>query len=380
MKEQRLLESYNNYEQLDHYLKDSGHEKILLVCGSSIKYFNIGQYFDTLETRLGIKIIRFSSFQPNPRYESVVEGVDLLNKEQCGMIIAVGGGSAMDVAKCIKLYSNMDPSENYTEQPIVPNNIDLAVLPTTAGTGSEATRYAVIYYNGEKLSVADHSCIPSVVIVDPSVLNSLPEYQRKATMLDAFCHSIESCWSVNSNNESREYSKAAIEMILTNMEAYLENTAAGNTNMLRASNLAGRAINITQTTAGHALCYKLTSLYGIAHGHAAALCVSKLFPYIADNTDKCIDPRGAGYLHNILEELAGAMGCTSAAEAARKFDRILAKLNLDVPEPGEEDYEILKTSVNPIRLKNTPIELDAETINHLYHQILKTDTGRRSDK
>ena len=84
----------------------------------------------------------------------------------------------------------MDSSRNYLEQPIVPNDVKLLAIPTTAGTGSEATRYAVIYYNGVKQSVADESCIPSAVLMDSSVLKTLPLYQKKSTMLDALCHAL----------------------------------------------------------------------------------------------------------------------------------------------------------------------------------------------
>lgn len=372
MKRQQIIEADNHYEQLDVYLKRGGYKSLFLVCGHSIKYFNIGKYFDTLEERLGIKVIRFSRFKSNPLYESVEEGVKLLNENECRLIIAVGGGSAMDVAKCIKLYSNMDCTQNYLKQTIIPNDINFMAVPTTAGTGSEATRYAVIYYNGDKQSVSDDSCIPSTVIFDPTVLCSLPEYYKKATMMDALCHSIESYWSVNSNSESMRYSKAAIEIITANKEAYLKNDKIGNTNMLKASNLAGKAINITQTTAGHAMCYKMTSLYGIAHGHAVSLCVSKLFPYMVSNSDKCADPRGSEYVNNIFEKIARAMGCQSVAMAIEKFNKILSGFGLNVPDSKEEDYDILTKSVNPLRLKNNPIGLDIETINNLYHQILLT--------
>ena len=153
-------------------------------------------------------------------------------------------------------------------------------MPTTAGTGSEATRYAVIYYNDAKQSITSKSIIPSTVLMDPNALKTLPVYQRKATMCDALCHAIESFWSVNSNEESKKYSRAAIKGVLKNMQGYFENTEEGNAGMLRAAYDAGKAINITQTTAGHAMCYKITSLFGCAHGHAAILCDRVLFSWM----------------------------------------------------------------------------------------------------
>ena len=370
MSEQKIISAENNYAELDKYIIDSGCKSIMLVCDESLKFLNIRNYFKTVSDRLNISLIRFSNFKPNPLYGSVVEGVRLFNENGCEMIIAVGGGSAMDVAKCIKLYSNMDSSENYLQQKIVPNDIPLIAVPTTAGTGSEATRYAVIYFNGEKQSVAHVSCIPSVVLMDSSVLKTLPEYQKKSTMLDALCHAIESFWSVNSTEESRSYSRAAIQLILKNKDAYLANEESGNAEMLKAANIAGKAINITQTTAGHAMCYKLTSLYGIAHGHAAALCVSKLFPFMINHTEQCTDSRGKDFLEDIFGEIADAVGCENADLAVQRFDEILNDLELSVPAAEEKDFETLERSVNPTRLKNNPVGLEIDDIDMLYHQIL----------
>ena len=370
MSEQKIITAENNYAALDEYITKSGSKSIMLVCDESLRFLKIKEYFAELSDRLKISLTYFSNFKSNPLYDSVVEGVRLFKEKECDTIIAVGGGSAMDVAKCIKLYSNMNDGENYLEQTIVPNETPLLAIPTTAGTGSEATRYAVIYYNGEKQSVADVSCIPSVVLMDPSVLKTLPEYQKKSTMLDAFCHAIESFWSVNSTDESRVYSKTAIEMILANKDAYLANEESGNAAMLKAANIAGNAINITQTTAGHAMCYKLTSLYGIAHGHAAALCVCRLFPFMVGNTEKCIDPRGEDFLKDIFAQIASAMGCENADQACMKFSDIFENLSLSVPKAEEKDFDIIRNSVNPTRLKNNPVGLEIEDIDMLYHEIL----------
>ena len=352
----------HNYEELDTYLG----EKVLLVCDSSIQFLKINEYFNGKGN-----IVRFSDFVPNPLYESVVEGVDIFHKENCDTIVAVGGGSAMDVAKCIKLYSNMYREENYLKQKIVPNDVPLIAVPTTAGTGSEATRYAVIYYEGEKQSIADYSCITSVVLFDTSVLETLPLYQKKATLMDAMCHSIESFWSVNSTDESKGYSKEAIKLIIGNYKDYLAGDNSKNELMLKASHIAGKAINITQTTAGHAMSYKLTSLFKIAHGHAAALCVKGIWPFMVKHTDNCIDVRGEEYLKNTFDEIADAMGCSCVEEAIDKFRNMVDELELSIPENAtDKDYEVLKNSVNPVRLKNNPVALSVEDIDIIYHDIL----------
>jgi alcohol dehydrogenase class IV len=343
--------------------------RLFLVSDASLPFLKIRGYFEDLDRRL--PVVRFDDFQPNPLYGSVEKGVSLFREEACDAIIAVGGGSAMDVAKCIKLYSNMDSSRNYLRQEIVPNTIPFLAVPTTAGTGSESTRYAVIYYGGEKQSVTHESCIPGTVLLDSSALKTLPLYQKKSTMLDALCHAIESCWSVNSTEESREYSRAAIHSILSNMGGYLANDDRSNAEMLLAANTAGKAINITQTTAGHAMCYKVTSLFGVAHGHAAALCDRKLFPWMIRHPDRTIDSRGPEFVQGILDEIGRAMGCADAAAGAERLEKIFNSLELAVPEASAEQFALLKTSVNPVRLKNHPIALDEETIDRLYHEILR---------
>jgi len=370
MIKQQILTAGEKYERLDEYLMENHVRRIFLVCNSSFSLLRISKYFNNLLQRTGIEVTKFTDFKPNPLYDSVLEGVKLYHKSESDLIIAIGGGSAMDIAKCIKLYSNMKASRNYLTQIIVPNKVKLLAVPTTAGSGSEATKYAVIYHNGEKQTISDDSCIPSAVLMDASVLSTLPIYQKKSTMMDALCHAIESFWSVNSSVESKRYSREAICMIMSNKELYLDNDETGNMNMLKAAYLAGKAINITQTTAGHAMCYKLTGLYGIVHGHAVALCISKLWPFMVANQDRCIDERGRKYLSGLFDEIAAAMGCRNAADAAYSFQVLVDSLELSIPDVRDKvEYDSLKKSVNLVRLKNHPIQLDENTINELYHQI-----------
>ncbi len=363
------ITSDSNYSGLDKWLE--GKKKLFLVCDNSLQFL---EKFGKKLSEITTPIIRFSDFQPNPLYESVVEGVALYRKEQCDCIMAVGGGSAMDVAKCIKLYAdnpgNGKDGSWLTETPIS-NNIPFLAMPTTAGTGSEATRYAVIYYQGKKQSITSESIIPESILFDASALNTLPLYQRKATMCDALCHAIESFWSVNSTEESREFSRQAIRGVLMYMDGYLNNTENGNIGMLVSAHRAGQAINITQTTAGHAMCYKITSLFDCAHGHAAILCDRILYPWMVRNTAKCIDPRGPIYLQHMLDEIAKTMGCKDAQAGAEKLLQIFDRLELEIPQATDAQFAELKDSVNPVRLKNHPIDLTQETIDELYHYILR---------
>jgi len=366
---QKILTSKDNYKELSDFLEDK--EKILLVCDGSINFLEINNYFNSSDKQ----ILRFSDFEPNPDYSSVVSGVKSFQNFAPDAIIAVGGGSAMDVAKCIKLYAKNNPGTDLTEQEPEDAATPLLALPTTAGTGAESTHFAVVYKNGSKYSVTDMRMVPEFVLMDPTVLNTLPQYQKKSTVADALCHSVESFWSVNSTDESKEYARQAINFLSQNIDAYLDGDNSVNAKMLEAANLAGRAINISETTAGHAMCYKLTSHYGIAHGHAAILCVRVLFPWMLENTDKCTDARGEEYLKGTFGELARAMGEDTPQAAAEKFNGIFEKLDLEIPQAKEEDFAMLAGSVNPGRLKNNPVGIDTATAEKLYRKILR-ETNR----
>lgn len=351
-------------------------EKLMVVCGKSCSKLQVAGELE----ELGIKKVWFDGFAPNPTYESVCEGVELFRKEKCDAVLAIGGGSCMDVAKCIALFSDMNPGENYLSQlsrgyrPA--QSVSLAVVPTTAGTGSEATRYAVIYMNDIKQSVTHESIVPGYVLFRTDALSSLSDYHRKATAMDALCHAVESMWSVNSNEESRGYAKQAIGLIVKCAKGYFDKDEGDTEEMLQAAYTAGKAINITQTTAGHAMCYKLTSLYGFAHGHAAGLCVRKLWKYMLSNKTDCIDPRGEAFLTGIFEQLAEAFGEEKPENGLKRFEEIFAETGLEIPQlTSEEQLDVLVKSVNPDRLKNNPVALNEGTILGLYREILADRAG-----
>lgn len=364
-----IITAEQNYSGLDRWLL--GKKKVLLVGGDSIRLHTA---FCRKLNELGTPIVQFSGFQPNPLYEQVIEGVRMFRQAQCDSILAVGGGSAIDTAKCIRLFASMDgdgADGSFLRQTIVPQHIPFFAMPTTAGSGSEVTRYAVIYYQGEKVSVTDDSCIPDTVLMDPSALKTLPLYQRKATMMDAFCHAVESFWSVHSTEESKAYSRAAIRGILAHADGYLHNTDAGNAGMLEAAQTAGMAIHIAQTTAGHAMCYRLTGIFHAAHGHAAILCVRVLYPWMLRHTDRCTDPRGETYLREILHEIGQAMGCADAESGPAKVNALFDSLALEIPAADDAQLAELVQSVHPERLRNHPIAMDADSIRLLYREALR---------
>ncbi len=346
---------FNNIDELIGFIK---RKNIFLVCGSSYDKLDFSEKLQDLE------ITRFSDFSPNPLYEDVCNGVDIFKENNCEIILAIGGGSAMDVAKCIKLFSKMKPNVNYLQQEYKDTEVPLIAIPTTAGTGSESTKHAVIYYEGAKQSVSHESIVPDYVCLAPSVLKNLPLYQKKCTMLDALCQAIESWWSKNATEESIEYSKKAIKLIEENYKAYLKSFSSENAQkMLLASNYAGRAINITATTAPHAMSYKLTSLYKIPHGHAVAICLPQVWKHMIS----CINNSNSDEYKTLKQTFC------DFPITLQRYEELILELGITCPvsENLEKDIEILTGSVNPERLKNNPIELDFNTLKSLYERIVK---------
>ncbi len=366
---QTIINGANAIKKLPEILSGLKAKKLLLVCDSSFDFLNIKENI----LNLSVPMVMFSDFTPNPLYEDVVKGVELFGKENCDVILAVGGGSSIDVAKCIKLFSKMDESDIYLNQEFKDTLVPLIAVPTTAGTGSESTRYAVIYYKGQKQSVTHLSIIPDVALLHFEVLETLPIYQKKCTLLDALCQGIESWWSVNSTDESHKISEKAVKTIIKYTKPYLEGDKDATEQIMLASNLAGQAINITQTTAAHAMSYKLTSLFGIPHGHAAAVCLSEVWQYMIENTDLCIDPRGKEYLEKVFAKIACALGFESAEKAVKGFRAFLKELEIFLPtaENRQEELKILSKSVNPVRLGNNPVKLTEDVLYSLYERTLK---------
>jgi len=359
-------------------LKETGCRKLFLVIDSSYPFLNIKDAVETLP--VGEKV-KFSDFTPNPVYEQVCKGIELLKSSRCDAILAVGGGSAIDVAKCIKLAVLSEAGNAALIPPLVLQRVPLEgselpfiAIPTTAGTGSESTHNAVMYYQGAKQTVTNDGILPDYAILEPSVLKTLPLYQKKCTMMDALCQGIESWWCINSNDESREYARKAVEGIIARWRKYIfDNSEEAARQVMLAANYGGRAINITATTAPHAFSYKITSLYGLPHGHAVALGLPEIWSFMLQHPDRCIDPRGEVYMLSVFNDISRALGADTPEAAIAVFRRMMQELDLQNPVSSDRarDLDILSASVNPIRLKNNPVELDASSIRSLYEVIIE---------
>lgn len=316
----------------------------------------------------------FDDFDANPKYEEVENALKLFKDNNCDSVVSLGGGSAIDVAKCVKLFSAMDENKNYLTQEHKYINLKHIAIPTTAGTGSESTHFAVIYFEGKKQSVHDDIILPDIAILDYHLLLSLPLYQKKSTLLDALCQAIESIWSVNSTLQSKTYAKKAIKLILENEDGYLNGDVKSSKKMIEASNLAGKAINITKTTAAHAMSYKLTSIYGLAHGHAVALALPKTWNYLVSNYKNTFDARGKKYLRSSLDLINKSFICQNDQEAIAKFISLLRKYDfIKSLEYNENGLNEIVDSINIERLKNFPVSISKETLKQMYLEILRAN-------
>ena len=369
---QTFIIADERYAAFTAYLKSLGCRRALLVHGSSMKQLAIGQYLISLQACLGMEIVEFTAFSSNPDIESAVAGAAVCREQDCDLIIACGGGSAIDVAKCIRVFceSDMDAPEFW--QHLRPGIIPFIAIPTTAGTGSEATHFAVVYQDGKKLSVAQPDNIPQAVVLDASVVVNLPLQQKRSTYLDAMCHAIESYWSVQATAESRVYAREALRLLCAN-KAYL--SGESNTScclaMLLAAHYAGKAINISKTTAAHAMCYVLTKRFNLPHGQAAALCLRHLWPYMLAELQTVT----SAVQHNIKKSFSGiaeAMDCDSVEAAIEVFAQIVKSCELNKLHNVEAvTVDELIDSVNIQRLQNHPLALKREDFRNLYQSIVK---------
>ena len=359
-------------EQLLQILQQHIRHRLMLVAGKSYLALPIRNVIDRVTETLKIDMVKFSDFSPNPSYEEAALGAAHYREFQCEGILAVGGGSAIDVAKCIKLFSALNPDEPYLEQELREDPDLFVAVPTTAGSGSESTQFAVLYKDGEKRSIDSKCALPQYVILDSESLLSLPLTIKKSTFADALSHAIESYWSINATDESKTLSKKTITLLLENMDDYWCNKPDACKKVMEAANLAGQAINMTKTTAAHAMCYKFTSLFGVPHGHAVMLCLPEVWQYMQEHINDCRDARGESYLVNTLNEIAHCLGKETAQEAISFLRALRQQLDFDVPGGiSDEKIEMMAHSVNIERLNNFPIILSQPQIEKIYKRIVE---------
>lgn len=309
-------------------------------------------------------VTRFNDFQPNPKIEDVERGVAACRVASPDVIIAFGGGTAIDVAKMIgaMLRHEAAPRQIAVEGASFPEgSVPLIAVPTTAGTGSEATHFAVVYVDGQKYSIAAPCMLPRWAIIDPQLTYSVPPAMTAATGLDAFCQAIESIWAVGATDESMQYAVEAARLAKHNLaEATHRSSPPSRGAMCQASHLAGKAINISKTTLPHAISYALTSDYGIPHGAAVATTLSSVLAFNCEVTSAdCSDPRGAEEVRKRLALVLEVLDAVDVEQACQNIERLVRNLNCSpsleaAGITAEDQIRAIASRVNLERLANNP--------------------------
>jgi alcohol dehydrogenase len=317
-------------------------------------------------------VARFTGFEPNPKIHDIERGIAQFRECPPDLVLALGGGTAIDLGKLIgSLAAQPDPPREIITGRACISRVGppLIAVPTTSGTGSEATHFAVAYIGDDKYSVAHPTLRPACALIDPRLTYSLPASITAATGLDAFCQAIESLWAVGATEESIEFAVEAAALALRHLvPATREPTPEDRLGMCRASHLAGRAIDISKTTAPHALSYAMTSRHGIAHGSAVALTLSRMLAYNAAVTDAdCVDPRGTEHVRGRIATILALLEATSVEAACERIDSVIAAVGSPVSlrEAGvvqPEQVQQIIDSVNDERMSNNPRRATREAL------------------
>jgi len=359
----------NDFDDLKNLVSKTKSQNIFIVRGkksyssSGAKQF-IGQLIDKEE-----QLTIFDDFVPNPQLDDLKRGIALYRQGSFDLIVAIGGGSTIDMAKLISVYANQDDDIAGLirgDSQLKDIKTPLIAIPTTAGSGAEATQFAVLYIDKTKYSVEFPLMLPEYVYLSSVFSRSAKPYLTACTGLDAFCQAVESIWSIHSNATSESFALQAVEFIWKNLlKTVLRDDETAREKMQEAAHLAGKAINITKTTAPHSLSYAFTSYYGIPHGHAAALSLPFFLKYNHEVTiEDCNDPRGPEAVRERIKRLLSILDL-SIAEAPEAFTVFFNTIGININISSLIDKfnpSLITQNINLQRLSNNPRKITSEAI------------------
>ena len=295
---------------------------------------------EQLQKEMHCQITEFEDFSVNPKYEEAQVGLEKLLQSNADMIVAIGGGSVLDMSKLIR---HMAVEHGYS--------IPLHAMPTTAGTGAEATHFAVVYIDGKKQSIAADDVLPDVAVVYPPFTYSNSVYQTACAGFDAVAQAIESYWAKGATEESRAFSKKALQLLWTQLPQLVKAPSEElRDQVAEGAYWAGRAINISTTTAPHAFSYAFTSHYGYPHGHAVALT----FPFFMKL--------------NGTKDLFELLGF-SPRGIIPQMEAYIESLGLNLYLNSSVDVLSTLQQVNLQRLSNNPVEVTQEIMKELKNYL-----------
>ncbi len=271
----------------DLLLSRTGENVVLLLSESADMRWGLKTFRNSLEKQSNI-YVWVKSVPANPTQNDILQVLRIIGGQYIDTVIAIGGGSTIDLAKALSIFSNSEKNNTYTldeisacirnKSYVAGSCIDIIAVPTTAGTGSELTQWATIWDANKlgKYSIDVPELKPRLALIVPEFTLSLPPIITLSTGLDALSHAVEAYWSKHTTPLVQEIACRSIEIILENLKKTIQypSNLLYREKMCRASVLAGLAFSQTRTTACHAISYPLTQLYGVPHGIAAALTLN----------------------------------------------------------------------------------------------------------
>lgn len=296
---------------------------------------------------------------PNPGDDQVNKLLQQAAEYRVTTIVGFGGGSTMDASKIVALLLGHCQSiaEYHQGVRIRERNVRLIQVPTTAGTGSEVTRWASLWNDGVKSSVDEVQGFADFALVDPELCHGAPPRLALATGLDALSHAMESLWGVHRTPVSEGYAQRALRLLVCHLERVISGHAQNEDyeRLALASMLAGLALSCTRSAAAHALSYELTGRFGLEHGLGVGLLCRSLL-----QTNRPANPEGVA---SILD----GMGLGSIAEAQKFIDGLFLSAGLE-PKLSffgikrEHFGEIVNQATGSNRLSNNPGDLGSEEL------------------
>ena len=337
LRDSKVISGARSIYQLPALIKKEGLKKVLIVTTPGfIRRGSLERFFESM-TLEGLAYAVFSEVQPDPTTECVEDAVTLYKKEACEAIIAVGGGSVIDCSKALgariarpnKTIAQMAGLLKVSKR--IPN---IYAVPTTAGTGSEATAGAVITNASDhyKFTVLDLCLVPRYAILDAELTCGLPAPITAVTGMDALTHAVEAYTNRFCSPKAKKYALDAVKLVYENLLTAYEDggNIKSRENMLLASYYAGMAINSNFIGYVHAIAHGVGGLYGVTHGMANAI----IMPYVLEAFGEAS--------HKKLAELALFVGCgdknASQSENAKAFIDSIRKLNekMNIPDKVQE--------------------------------------------
>lgn len=307
--------------QIPEKIKKDGKKKVLVVTTPGfMKRGSLVPFFEELKKQ-HLEYAIFSEVQPDPTTDCIEEAVALYKKEKCEVIVAIGGGTVIDCSKALgariaRPKKSLQQMQGLLK--VLKRIPDLYAVPTTAGTGSEATAGAVITdgKNHYKFTILDLCLVPRYAVLDAGLTCPLPPHITAHTGMDALTHAVEAYTNCFCSPLAKKMSLDAVKLIYENLEtAYLDgNNKKARENMLLASYYAGVAINNNFIGYVHAIAHGIGGLYGVTHGKANAI----ILPYVLEAFGEKSYKKLAD-----LADLVGLAGNTQEEKAKAFIDSIL---------------------------------------------------------